>query len=229
MEEAVNIAVITCACYESSERIHFLEDSCTRNGIVLHTHGLGHPFPGFAPSFIQHTIPHIERLAQDHSHILFIDGADSIVLSNLSEIAWKYERLGSPACLMSAEMDVPPHKAYRGFTASPPWKYVNGGGYIAEIQKFLPMARTMEQQYPNLGNHQDWFRESWEMLKWELDWNCQIFQTMNGIPSLRTVQDRVVNTVTGTWPCILHFAGGYSDPVTGRDERMKPWVEALQI
>lgn len=224
----MNVAVITCCCYESRDRIHYLDDSCKRFGIDLQTHGIGCPFPGFGPSFERYTIPHIESLKDRNSHVLFIDGSDSLVLSELSEIVYKYERLGSPPCLMSAEMDVPPHKAYKGFTNSPPWKYVNGGGYIAEITFFLSLAKKLIASCAqDSGNHQEWFRQEWEHYPWELDWNCHIFQTMNGYPSVRVVQDRVVNTVTGTWPCILHFAGGYSDPLTGRDERMKPWVEAL--
>lgn len=224
----MKIAPITCCCYESRERIHYFDDSCAQNGFQAEVHGLGQPFPGFAESFVRYTLPHIEKLSEDHTHVLFIDGADSLVLSSLNEIVWKYERMGSPECLMSAEMDVPVGIRAPQFTQLNPWKFPNGGGYIAYIPLFLSVCKGLADKFSEFGNHQDWFRQAWPIASWTLDSECIIFQTMNGSSSVFPVAHRVLNTVTATWPSILHFAGGYSDPLVGRDERMRPWVEALK-
>jgi len=34
---------------------------------------------------------------------------------------------------------------------------------------------------------------------------------------------------TASRPCVLHLCGGYTDPETGKDDRLKPWAEKLGV
>lgn len=204
-----------------------LEQSCRRQGFDIHPHGVGQVFAGWSRCLMEYTLPHMrELLKAKATHVLFVDGIDTLAVGPLEEIEAKYKRLGSPLCLMSAESDAPVHNA-EAFQGPQPWSYLNGGGYIAQIPLFVAMMEQLAKSFPNEGNYQVWLEQHYHRSGIVLDTDCHIFQSMDGHRSVKPMGDRVLNAVTGTWPCILHFRGGYCDPETGRQERMKPWLREL--
>ncbi len=222
----MNLAVITPCLYPDTARIHYLIDSCAKHNVSLSFHGRGEVFGGWSAMLMRYTLPHMRSLAeQGYSHVLFVDAIDSLFVAGINEIAAKYERLcGDHSTLISGDSDPTP----RGVYIDPgPWKYLNGGGYITPIAPWVCMIENLHELYPEEGNYQVWLEKHWPLPDSYVDYDCKIFQPMDGNPAVMPVGGRVLNALTGSWPCILHFRGGYCDPVTGRDERMKPWVEAL--
>lgn len=226
----MKIAVITCCLYPDVSRIHYLTDSCQRQGIDLLCHGVGKGFYGWSEAFRHHTVPHVKELKDDYTHILYIDGSDCIFVSGLNEILRKYEDIGSPACLMAAETnlypDLGPEVASRFKDDGFPWRFLNAGTYISEIPYFIELCDRLKDVKTD-GNHQEWFVSEWPIEGMQVDTECKIFQTMNYVSPLEVKNTRVINNLTGSSPPILHFLGGYSDPKNGRDDRMKPWIQEL--
>ena len=175
---------------------------------------------------LNYTLPHMTKLLKEGgTHVLFVDGVDSIFISGIEEIAAKYERhWPEGATIISADWDGTPHGV---FTGPKPWKYLNGGGYLTPIEPWVEMMERFGKKYPQEGNYQVWLEKEWPISGCFLDHDCRIFQSMNGNRAVVPMGSRVLNTVTESWPCILHFRGGYCDPQTGREERIKPWLEAL--
>lgn len=219
----MNLAVVTACLYRDRKPIHYLDRSCEKQGIFLIPHGIGSTFSGWANALIRETLPAIADLHKEgYSHALFTDGSDSIVIAPQSEIIEKYKLRGSPPCLMSADSECFPAMNGPNFKGPEPWRYVNGGGYICEIPYFVRMMTGFAMRHGDDGNHQGWIVKEWPVEGMLLDHNCCIFQPMDNNPALAVVGHRLVNNVTHEWPCVLHFRGGYSDPLTGRDERIEP-------
>jgi len=56
-----------------------------------------------------------------------------------------------------------------------------------------------------------------------LDHDCRIFQNAsNCMETLAISEGRVFNATTHSFPCVLHFNGGYTDQKFGKWERMEP-------
>jgi hypothetical protein len=69
-----------------------------------------------------------------------------------------------------------------------------------------------------------WFRPT-------IDHHCLVFQaTCRGaaLDDLEVREGSLYNLVTDTYPCIFHYNGGYSDPVTGKEDRIEPWRTRLE-
>ena len=224
----MNLAVITACAYHNRRMIHFLEESCAKQEIALMPYAIGEIFRDWSHMIYEMTRPELLRLKADgYTHFLALDGVDSIVVSQLGEFVAKYENYGSPKCLMSAECEMYPAGGVDNFTGVTRWKYLNGGGYIAEITYFVELLERLRAKYPDEGNYQAWFVRDWPIDGMVLDAGCEIFQSMPGDLKYEVDGGRLLNLETHSVPCVLHFRGGYVDPHTGRDERMRPVWEQL--
>lgn len=229
----MKLATICPCIYPHEKLIHYLEESCQQQGINLIPHGVGEVFGGWARHFISTTVTAVQELQREgYTHILYVDGVDSIIIAPESEIIRKFEAMGMPACLMSSDCECfpPMPDALDRFPAAEPWRYVNAGGFIAEISYFVALVKYLAGKYPDDGNQQSWIVREWPIPGLVLDHKCSIFQPMDGTNKTIVVRGsdvnwatgRVFSMFTGEWPCVLHFRGGYSDPETGRDERITP-------
>ena len=227
----MKLAVITPCIYPNMFPIHYLLQSCQNHGVPIQTYGVGKQYADWRNMLEHHTIPHMNNLVQDgYTHVLYVDGIDSLFVAGLTEVATKYTRAGSPTILMSADSDPPRGLVQDKFYLLGPWKYLNAGGYIGSIPHIIKMWKQLSEDFPDEGNYQRWLEISYPSPHpLYLDVGCEIFQPMDGNTSVMPMGRRVLNTITNSWPCILHFRGGYCDPKTGRDERMKPWVDALSM
>ena len=222
----MNLAVIAPCVYPSLGKVHYLHDSCKRYGVDIKFHGVGQPYADWRSMLVRYTLPHMrELLGEGYSHVLYMDGIDSLFVAGTAEIVAKYERTGAPSILFSGDSDIPLSHS-ENWIGKAPWKYPNAGGYIGILSSIISLWERLSEQNPDEGNYQRWVEQcGFERIS--IDHDCLIFQNMDGHPSVMPNGCRVLNAVTATYPCILHFRGGYCDPETGRDERMKPWVEAL--
>lgn len=222
----MNLAVVTTACYPTRDRIHLLDKSAIRQKMRLDAFGIGVQFSNWKQMLLEQTLPSLEEYAKTYSHVLYVDAADTLFVGSLPEILAKYERFGSPPCFMSSDLDIPTVNT-DSFKGPLPWRFLNAGGFITKIEYFVGLMKVLSTKYSDDGDYQNWLIREWPIPGMFLDHECTIFQSMCGHPAILPFGARVLNSVTGSWPCVLHFRGGYSDPQTGRDERMIPWCKQL--
>lgn len=227
----INCCAVTSCLYPSYDPIHFLLGSCERHDIRLLAHGVGETFAGWDRMWMQHAIPHLKLLSREYSHVLYMDGVDSLVLGGLGEIVAKYTHAGFPPCMMSADTDIPTENtaAFAQESWACPYWFLNAGQFIGEIRFMIETFERLSQIHEGEGDSQKWFIRSWPVDGIYLDSRCSIFQVMDGNTALIPMQSRVFNAITGTFPSVLHFRGGYCDPATGRAERIIPWITKLNL
>lgn len=206
--------VVTCpALYPSRDRIHFLDDSARRFGIELRPHGLGQQFVDWRHMLMEHTLPAFRQyVAEGATHVLYVDGCDSLFVNTLDEIVKRYAAYGMPRMLVSADEGQ---------------SWLNAGGYVGELDFIIPTWESLYERYgAGDGDYQNWLIHGYENLgpRIRLDKDYLIFQPIDDVNEAiawGALPDGCNK------PCVLHFRGGYSDPVTGRDERMRPVIEEL--
>lgn len=199
--------VVTCpALYPSRERIRFLDDSARRFGIELRPHGIGQQFVDWRTMLMEHTLPAFRQyVAEGYTHVLYVDGNDSLFVHGMDDILDGYAWYSNPRCLMSAD---------KGSS------WLNAGGYMGELDFIIPMWEGLYDLYgADDGDYQNWVVKGLDRLRprLRLDDDYNLFEPIDDL------KDRVY----GSRPSVLHFRGGYSDPVTGRDERIAPVVREL--
>lgn len=213
----------------------------------LWTYGVGKTFPGYRAMCLDWQLERLKYFLpnstdrdgtpSNFTHVLFTDAWDAMFTAPITEIIHKYEAMGSPPILCSAfhqlanESDM---SKYEGcFDETIRNRYPNRGGYLAEIPAIIEAFERMLAQ-PNLTGDDchSWYagwKEGW--FRPQLDSNCEIFQVSDGdcMPVTGPLVNRVFNSRSNSFPCILHLSGGYTDPETGKDERMIPWAKKLGI
>jgi hypothetical protein len=90
------VAVITPCLAPDRNYIRLLDESATRMGIELIPHGIGITFGGWSNMLISQTVPEMKRLSKEYSHVLYVDGRDSLFIAGLDEIVSKYRLAGEP-------------------------------------------------------------------------------------------------------------------------------------
>jgi hypothetical protein len=131
-----------------------------------------------------------------NSHVLFTDSSDVMFLKPKAEIIQRYNRMGHPPMLVSVEDSG-----------------MNAGGWMGETEVAIAILEHLKgMDIPKAGDPQERWRKAIGRGDIKVDWDFEnlIF-------------------AVNKWPtdaCILHCAGGYSDPKTGRQERLAPiWRE----
>lgn len=249
----MKIALVTAGVFPSEEearrKLWIFLRSCEKFGAEPLLYGVGTPtFQGYRRMMMDMQLDFLKTIVNDYSHYVFSDSWDAFLCAPWAEIVEKYQRMGSPPILMSAyiglgnESDM---SKYVGcFDETIPYRYPNRGGIIAEIPAMIEAFERMLAQDGLTGDdcfeyYRGW-REGW--FRPTLDSECQIFQVSDVNARLVSFEGRdggnlgkipsdphLYNSVTGSFPCILHLSGGYGDPETGKDEALKPWARTLGI
>ncbi len=247
----MKLHVFTCGVFPSEqiarEKMWIFFASARKFGIDVSMYGNGRIFPGYRTMCHDWQVEYLKTLPPDITHVLYTEGWDVFFTGGLDEIIRKYEAMGSPQMLMSAFYqlaNVSDPTTYAGlFDESVLYRYPQVGGCIAELPYITESLERM-MAYPETGDNCFWQYDAWKegWYRPMLDTNCEIFQVSDmhlkmemsfGIDAAgnRTTEftKRVRNMITGSHPCILHLSGGYTDQVTGKDDRLKPWARALGI
>jgi len=241
----MRLAVLTAAVFPSEEdaraKLWIFLKSATRAGVPtkdLHLYGMGDRFGGYRHLKLDTQLPYLLKLiGLGYSHVLYTDGWDAFFTAPLTEIIDKYERMGSPPMLVSAYTGFADSTKPDGFgDESEPRRYPHVGGYFAELPVVIDAFERMLQLPNQTGDDSFSWRDAW-LEGWfrpVLDSKCQIFQVTDEqcvkVPNNWGVGGpRVFNMATGSHPCILHLAGGYTDQITGKDDRMIPWAKRLGV
>lgn len=238
----MNLCVLTCGVFPTEEiarqKMWILFASAKKFGIDVTMYGVGRTFPAYKTMMLDWQLEHLRTLDPSYTHVLFTDGWDAFFTAPLATIIRKYEDMGSPQILVSAfyqlgnvsdaEKDYP-----NCFDTSKRYCYPNRGGYLAEIpaiiDAFERMLKLPRQSGDDCLNWYDLWATGWRPT---LDSQCEIFQIADDDTVVRDGPDgepHLLNTHTGRLPCVWHHSGGYTDQVTGKDARMIPWAERLQI
>ncbi len=238
----MNLAITTCAVFPSEEearqKLWIFLASCQKFGIDPMLFGMGRTFPGYRTMGLEWQLEFIKTISADYSHVLFTDGWDAFFTAPKETIIRKYQDMGSPQFLCSAfyqlanVSDV--DKQYPGcFDTSKRYCFPNRGGYIGERQFVIDSLERMltlpNQTGDECFNWYDLWATGWRPT---LDSECEIFQIAEDDTEIDTPEGgspRLFNMHTKTHPCVYHLSGGYTSQTTGKDERMIPWAQRLEI
>lgn len=210
------ITVLAPAYYSSMYPVRYLAKSAKFHGIDVHWYGLGKPYPGWYDVQITDLLDELAKVTT--SHVLYTDASDALFLTGLKEIEQKYVEMDRPDIVISCETSG-----------------VNAGGLLAHkdsLQKELEYLRHYKIGGSDPFNPQERWRafisdditspsDSWI----KIDYQREIFQIADEPVDVKGY--RVYNPRTNTFPCILHFAGGYTSPVDGKAEQITPIWRAL--
>lgn len=224
---------------QACEKMWLFMKSCWKYGHRPELYGVGKGFPGYKTMMLDYQYEYLKTIPSDYTHVLFEDGWDSLMLSDMNEIETKYRTMGSPDMLVSAYFglgnvsDMAPYKGM--FDETKYYRYPNRGGYIGRreyvVEMFKQMVKLPRQTGDDCHNWYDLWASGWRPM---LDSRCEIFQVTEEHCEVVTIdgdksRPRLMNRKTASLPSICHFSGGYTSSDTGKDERIKPWAEKLQI
>lgn len=243
----MRLMVLTAAVFPTREdaekKLWIYLASCRKFGIDPHLYGTGRVFSGYRSVKLDVQLEYLEAKAGDFSHVLYSDSWDAFFCAPLAEIIAKYEAMGAPPILTSAaHKPWPEEQASSGlYDESLVYRYPHVGGYIAEtraiIKAFRGMLKLERQTGDDCVNWFDAWTEGW--FRPAIDSGCEIFQVSADnceailyrgyAEGSGPMHPRIINTATQQLPCIFHLPGGYTDPITGKDDRMIPWAKQLEI
>lgn len=200
----MKIIVVTTCDNLSNERYLKLKSSLDRFGYEYEC--VFHPFTFGTQLNVIRTWA--EGYTGEATHMLYTDAFDTLALTGPDEVMSKM-----PDCkmLISAEKNCYPHPERAGEypATDSAWKYVNGGGWIAEIEYFKYLC---VQEGLNSGSHdQVWLMEAYLNNRGEIkiDTECEIFQTIafSHTHEWKQQEDRFVNVALNSKPVFFHGNG----------------------
>lgn len=187
-----------------------------------------------------HNLIDIAKAAHgEYTHIMFLDGADVVVLDGPEEVMRRYFEFDHP-WVFNAEPHIWSIGSFTPEEYPTPeciYRYLNSGASIGEIEHMLTWFDTWTDNGRSIPRmllgDQDWYAERFiedypDAIR--LDLNCELFQCMCG--SLLDGNElcimepgHVYNKVTGTHPISIHFNGG--DDITEPNRRLlwDHWLE----
>lgn len=159
---------------------------------------------------------HLLTMLEDaqYTHVLFVDGYDTYFLASPEELMLKISWFCEGGLFMNAEKNCFPNhdlaKKHKDYGS--PWRYVNSGAYISEID-YLRMIIDRHFTTP-CPHDQNFFMEAYlqEFTSglFELDFSCTIFQSLfDKKPGdfFYSPNGRLLNMRTGTMPIVIHGNG----------------------
>lgn len=172
--------------------------------VVNHPFSFGHQLPVIQDWCNKYTL--------DCTHICYIDAFDNVAFGGPEEVIDKFQSLfGKYKMLISAEKNCYPHpeRAKDYPETNTPWKYVNGGGWLVEIEYFKQLCI---KENLNADSHdQVWLMEAFlnNQQDIKIDTDCTIFQTIafSNKEEWEEKEGRFLNIGTDTRPVFFHANG----------------------
>lgn len=199
---------------EDNYHLHRMLTSADHQGIRVQTLGLDQPWRDLLQK-----LEAVRRVLADlpgDRIVLFLDAYDTIYLQPSPVIEATFRAFDRPV-VFSAErcFFAPGHEAVlERYPASPtPYRYLNSGcyiGYAAPLRTILERVLdrpTTDHDQSLLSRH---FVDHPDEIA--LDYRTELFVATSGRPydaDLVVGEEGLVNTITGTRPCVLHTPGKY--------------------
>lgn len=202
----MNYTILAPAFYSTWDKVRYLKQSAERWNVPITFYGFGEPYKGWHYVQIDRLIEEVEKITTDC--IIYTDASDAIINGPIpkpdSEVHW------------SSEID------YR----------MCAGGWRAPKDRALRALEIVKETIPTTdsSNPQEKWREallssnSLCAMSWP-DYAREVFQVADEPLEIR--DKRIYNPRTQTFPFIVHFAGGYTDPVVGKAELIEPYWKQL--
>lgn len=225
----IPITVVAPAFYQNpAHATRYLRASAARYGVPIHWYGEGEPYRGWLDVQLHRLLDVVDRITTPY--VLYVDGSDSIFTADLPTIWEKYVRdFRKPDILISHEPEG-----------------INPGGILAA-------TGALHDALAWIGNGTTFGDESNPMIRWreavedqevmvEPDIKSWIFvcnpdnrlriehQPIDPAdPGEGTEPALIYGDIRGTevYPCVVHFAGGYTDPEVGKAAIIEPWWKEL--
>lgn len=206
------ITVIAPAFYPDLYNVRYLAESAERHKVPVKWYGQGLPYKGWFDVQVDCLLNLIPEIPT--SHVLYTDASDAFFCSDLVEITGKYLHMGEPKILVSQERSG-----------------VCAGGWLAEKTKIcetLSVLKYFRPEDPDPDNPQVRWRKALEskIIGADSDVACDIFQVVD--EPLQVKNGRIFNPRTVRYPSVVHFAGGYTDPVGGKAAQIEPYWRELR-
>lgn len=202
---------------DPSPHLDRLLDSANRQGIEIEVLGFRQPYPGHCQKLILMRDA-LEKL-DPNEIFLFADGYDVIFLAPESEILEKFNAMNVPL-LFNAEQNFmcrsrkKPLYFLKNIFKQRPYRYLNSGLYMGKAGAFLDVLNKLsfhpsdncDQTKISIFYHENpgqiYLDESGHIL------SCAGGREGCSHRDYLIQNQRLFNTVTQTWPCVLHFPGG---------------------
>src|SRR5262249_45344742 len=136
--------VLVCTvATEAGPGLASLRESCARFGIELSVFGMGRPWKGFG--WRQRTLYwNLVRRCWRYTHVLFVDGYDTVLASPLDEVLHRYEALRTPLLFGAEIVSHPvPAEAYPAATAAHRYRYLNAGAFIGDLRHVVRVMTAL--------------------------------------------------------------------------------------
>lgn len=167
----------------------------------------------------------------DTEYLIFTDSWDLVWAAEPKEVMERYFSFGADI-VINAERNMFPADYAEGFyklEAPTEWRYLNSGFIVGKTESILKCLEAMDLSNVK-GDHWDeerkcmenpddqrmWqktFLNQPEGVKIELDYYCQLSQTMHeaDMSIFDFSGERIKNTVTNSYPCVFHLNGSAKD------------------
>lgn len=205
------LAVITTAT-NFDKHIFELFESCRKFRIVPITVGFeGRLLNGHVENkiLVQKVLPDI---AKRYPITMYVDAFDCIIVDTAEAIVEEFKALDAPI-VFGAERYCFPQGREDLFPPSPtPYRFLNAGGFIGFTDHLIQFFNVMNPESWDRGITdqkftQDYYFHNVHMIK--LDYHCRIFQTMVNADNDIEYGRWIRNTVTGSYPKVIHGNGGW--------------------
>jgi hypothetical protein len=234
------ITVVACANAMPSQPylargFNAFKKSCESFGFEPLILGWGEPWGGLGskPKLLKKAIE--ARLIKT-PYILFVDAFD-VVFSRSPELIleqWLDTKLPATEVTWNAELFCFPNHSYGQFfpETNSPFRYLNSGASIGTTDAYLRATkqmnvdtwlndyRTESGQMYERNDQNDWMEKflfgqcGEDEPKMELDYQCEIFQTIFGTEESWFAVNEMYNLKTKEYPAVWHFNGpGKSHPL----------------
>lgn len=205
----MSITILAPMYYPSRYNVRYLEQSAARYNLSIQWYGEQQQYTNWHHTQIDDLCDVIDSVLT--THILYTDSSDVIANSTYAELADNYfYHLNAPPILIGKEQD----------------GQLCAGGWLAERELACDLLRFLKTYTPDVDdatNPQVKWRSAYaagHMGDVNLDTNELVFQVAD--EPLEVVNNKVYNPRTQTYPCFIHFAGGYTDPVVGKAALIEP-------
>ena len=234
MVNASDIKVVLPCVFENPDPIWMMTHTCERFGIEPKLFGIRETYAGWIDLKVDKYLKVAKEVqAEGYSHILYSDARDAWFCSGLDEIAEKYNALGTPPILLSAQR----HKFCGGYDKwydmiewdrSRLLPYVGTPGQLCEVEALIQALSYMDANYDRLTLPDDdppyWIKFMVDFPgSVTLDHGSHIFMNVGDMGHGEwTIKDgRAINLLTDSKPSVLHFNGGSSDCLKGKWDQLE--------
>ncbi len=248
MIQGKDITVAVSCLFPDTRPIWMMESTLKKFGYQYTPYGIGQQYRGWIDIKVQKLRE--EALKCPTSHILYSDARDAWFLAGPEEVADKYNSMGAPPLLLSAQPDI--FGSYAKWYEGIPWdmskvfRYVGTPGQLCEAKALAEALGWMQDHYHIGDDTVDpqglpdddpaWWIEFMRARPGELkfDHECAIFMNA-GSPMTEGMWENVLeiedgrlhNKFTDSWPCLIHFNGGSSDALKGKWESLETFWKAF--